>query len=431
MNPPDDRLTGFGGYFETEALANALPIGQNSPQKVPYGLYAEQLSGSAFTCPRSTNLRSWLYRIRPSVVHDPFTPIPMGQLVGGAPFSESPPTPNQLRWDPLPYPTAATDFVEGLNTYAGNGHPNHQWGAAVHGYAINRSMSDRFLYNADGEWLLIPEEGELSIYTEMGKLTIAPTEIAVIPRGIKFQVCLEGEKARGYVGENFGAPLRLPDLGPIGANGLANPRDFQYPKAHYESREGHYQLMVKYQGHLWACDIRHHPLDVVAWHGNYAPYQYDLKRFNTIGTVSFDHPDPSIFTVLTSPSDTAGVANMDFVIFPDRFMVAEHTFRPPYYHRNLMSEFMGLIKGQYDAKKVGFKPGGASLHNCMAPHGPDLHAFEQAIQEDLKPVHTKNTLAFMLETRSIWHPTDYAMNASFRQQDYQSCWRGLKKYFNR
>jgi len=424
-------LSGFGNHVATEALPGALPEGQNSPQRCAYGLYAEQLSGSAFTAPRAHNLRSWLYRIRPSVVQTAFQRRPDGRLLG-APFGGSPADPNQLRWDPLPLPEASTDFVDGLFTMAGNGSAAGQSGCGVHLYAANADMTERFFYDADGELLFVPEQGALELRTELGQLHVAPGEIAVIPRGVKFQVRRAGgaEVVRGYVCENHGRPFELPGLGPIGSNGLANPRDFLTPVAAYEDREGDFELIARFGGHLWSCRMGHSPLDVVAWHGNYAPYKYDLARFNTIGTVSFDHPDPSIFTVLTSPSDTPGMANVDFVIFPPRWMVAEHTFRPPWFHRNVMSEFMGLIRGTYDAKADGFVPGGSSLHNCMSPHGPDASTFEKASTAPLSPVKLTDTLAFMFESRYLFHAAPQALEAPFRQPDYVAVWKGLGSQFD-
>lgn len=417
---------GFGNHFSTEALPNTLPVGQNAPQQVAHGLYAEQLTGSSFTAPRKHNLRSWLYRIRPSALQGEYRAYSQPQLQS-SPFNAiTSPTP--LRWDPLPIPTTPIDFIDSLQTWAGHGDLTTHTGAAVHLYAFNQSMTERFFYNADGEFLFIPEQSTLLLHTELGTLAVAPGEIAVIPRGIKYQVATTGP-ARGYVCENYGTPLMLPELGPIGANGLANPRDFLAPVARYEDREGDFEVLCKFQGALWTTHMSHSPLDVVAWHGNYAPYKYNLAHFNTINTVSFDHPDPSIFTVLTSPSLLAGTANLDFVIFPERWMVAEHTFRPPYYHRNIMSEFMGLIYGTYDAKETGFVPGGSSLHNCMTPHGPDQAAFEKATHAELKPAYYGGTLAFMLESHAVWRPTANAMQSNTRQQDYVTCWQELKKYF--
>lgn len=421
-------LSGFGSYHSSESLPNALPQGQNSPQQAPYHLFAEQLNGSAFTSPRHHNLRSWLYRLRPSVLHSDFQPYEQ-TTIKTAPQHDIKTPPTQMRWDPLPYPTKRTDFVDGLMTILLNGHAEHGTGAAVHLYAINESMHDRFFYNADGELLIVPEQGGLTLKTEFGDLIIKPKQIAVIPRGIKFQVLLMEDTARGYVCENYGAPFRLPELGPIGANGLANPRDFVYPHAAFEDVEKTFHIIAKFQGHLWQADMPHSPLDVVAWHGNYAPYSYDLTLFNTIGSVSFDHPDPSIFTVLTSQSELPGVANVDFVIFPERWMVSEHTFRPPYYHRNIMSEYMGLITGSYDAKEQGFVPGGGSLHNCMSAHGPDFDAYQKATTATLAPEHYKNTLAFMFESKFVWQTTKLALDATFRQKDYLKCWQNIKKDF--
>jgi homogentisate 1,2-dioxygenase len=420
--------SGFGNEFASEALAGALPVGRNSPQRVAFGLYAEQLSGTAFTAPRHSNRRSWLYRIRPAAMHGAFELIAQPRL--HSEFGSAPVTPDQLRWNPPPMPTAPTDFVDGLFTMAGNGSPATQHGAAMHVYVANRSMQGRYFYDADGELLIVPQAGRLRLTTEFGVIDIEPQEIAVIPRGVRFAVELRDGEARGYVCENFGAHLRLPDLGPIGSNGLANPRDFLTPHAAYEDCEGEFELIAKFQGHLWSAPIGHSPLDVVAWHGNYGPYKYDLRRFNTIGSISYDHPDPSIFLVLTSPSDSAGVGNLDFVIFPPRWLVAQDTFRPPWFHRNIASEFMGLIHGVYDAKADGFAPGGCSLHNSMTGHGPDAATFENASNADLSKPHViADTMAFMFETRAVIRPTAQALDAAHRQRDYQQCWAGLKKRF--
>ncbi len=420
--------SGFGNEFATEAVSGALPAGQNSPQHAPLGLYTEQYSGTAFTAPRGVNRRSWCYRIRPSVTHKPFEEIPT-RLIRSGPFHEAPAPPNQMRWDPLPIPKEATDFVDGLVTMGGSGDPAMQTGVAIHVYAANRGMRDRFFYNADGELLIVPQMGILEIATELGVLRVAPGEICVLPRGLKFRVELPDEAARGYICENYGAQFRLPDLGPIGANGLANPRDFLAPVAAFEDREGSFRIIAKFLGRLWSAEIDHSPLDVVAWHGNLTPYKYDLAAFNCINSVSFDHPDPSIYTVLTSPSAVAGTANVDFAIFPPRWLVAEHTFRPPWFHRNVMNEFMGLITGAYDAKAEGFVPGGASLHNCMSGHGPDAETYERASVAELKPQRLENTLAFMFETQLPVQPTRFAMETKILQHEYYECWQGLKKHF--
>lgn len=420
--------SGFGNYCETEAEPGTLPVGQNSPQRVAKGLYAEQLSGSAFTANRHENLRSWLYRIRPSVLHSSFKSYKQG-LWRSKPFSESNTTPEQLRWDPLPSPTTPTDFIDGIATIAGNGDGASWRGCAVHIYSINRSMVDRFFYNADGEMLFVPERGGLRFRTEFGDMDVKSGDIAVIPRGVKFQIQLHDDTARGYVCENYGPPFRLPPLGVIGANGLANQRDFQTPVAKYEIANRSQQLIAKFNGKLWSTELNHSPLDVVAWHGNYAPYKYDLSLFQAVNTVTFDHSDPSIFTVLTSPSEMPGFANIDFVIFPPRWMVAEHTFRPPYYHRNMMSEYMGLVLGVYDAKEEGFVPGGGSLHNCMTAHGPDSDTFDKASSVELTPKYQGDTLAFMFESSLIFHPTEFALKSEILQNNYLDCWSGLKANF--
>ena len=417
-------MPGFGNEFATEALPGALPVGRNSPQKVPYGLYAEQFSGTAFTVPRHEARRTWLYRIRPSAAHHAFRRIDQGLLCG--PLAE--PNPNRLRWDPLPIPEAPTDFVAGLATIGANGPAEALSGVTIHVYRANRPM-ERVFMDADGELLLVPQQGRLDLATECGRMTVAPGEIAVIPCGMKFRVGLPDGTARGYVAENHGASLRIPDLGPIGANGLANPRDFLTPVAWFEDSDAPTELVQKFQGTLWATMLDHSPLDVVAWHGNNAPCKYDTARFNTINTVSYDHPDPSIFTVLTSPTPTPGVANMDFVIFPPRWMVAEDTFRPPWFHRNVMNECMGLVHGVYDAKAEGFLPGGVSLHPRMSAHGPDAATTEKAIAADLSPHRIGGTLAFMFETSQVIRPSRFAMECPQLQAGYDHCWDGIPKTF--
>jgi homogentisate 1,2-dioxygenase len=421
---PLKYLSGFGAHCESEAVEGALPVGQNSPQKAPFGLYAEQLSGSAFTAPRAQNLRSWLYRLRPSAMHEPFRRIDDGRIRTAA-CREAECPPNRLRWGPLPIPEAPTDFVAGLATLATAGEARTQVGAAVHVYAANRSM-ERLFCTADGELLLVPQQGDIVLATEFGRLAVAPGEIAVVPRGVKFRVEASGP-VRGYACENYGAPFRLPELGPIGANGLASPRDFLAPVASFEDVEAPTEVVAKLAGHLWSVRYGHSPLDVVAWHGNHFPYKYDLARFNAINTVSFDHPDPSIFTVLTSPSDTPGTANVDFVIFPPRWLVAERTLRPPWFHRNVMSEFMGLVKGAYDAKREGFVPGGASLHNSMSAHGPDRASHAAAVAAELVPHYLADTLAFMFESRYLFEPTAFAMSSPAIDREYDKVWSAFPK----
>ncbi|MBK6464820.1 MAG: homogentisate 1,2-dioxygenase [Myxococcales bacterium] len=424
---PLEYLSGFGNEHATEAVSGALPVGQNSPQRTPYGLYAEQLSGTAFTAPRAENRRSWLYRLRPTAAHPPFRLHVGESLLRSGPFTEQAASPNRLRWAPLPAPTSPTDLLQGLVTMGGNGDPAVGSGVAIHLYAANRSMVDAVFFNADGELLLVPQAGRLRLVTELGVLELAPGEIGVVPRGVRFRAELQDAVATGYVCENYGAAFRLAELGPLGSNGLANPRDFLAPTAAFEDVERPTRVVQKFQGRLWSTELPYSPLDVVAWHGNLAPYKYDLARFNTIGTVSFDHPDPSIFTVLTSPSDTPGTANCDFVIFPPRWMVAERTFRPPWFHRNVMSEFMGLVRGAYDAKVGGFVPGGSSLHNCMSGHGPDHASYERAVAAELTPHKLEDTLAFMFETRWVVTPTAFASHSPTLETDYDACWSGFTK----
>ena len=414
--------SGFGNTFSTDAEPGALPVGQNSPQRTPRGLYAEVHSGSAFTAPRAENQSSWLYRLRPSAMHAPYTRIGDANLRSG-PFLEAETPPNRLRWDPRPI--AEGDFVDGLFTLAGSGDPASQSGLAVHLYGATRSMKERYFYDADGELMFVPQENRLTIFSEYGILEVAPGEMAVVPRGTKFRVEVDGP-ARGYLCENYGVPFRLPELGPIGSQGLAQKRDFLAPVAAYEDRKGRCQVVAKFLGALWASEFDHSPLDVVAWHGNYAPYKYDLARFMVINTVSFDHPDPSIFTVLTSPSGQPGVANCDFVVFPPRWMVAEHSFRPPWFHRNVMSELMGLVRGVYDAKAAGFLPGGVSIHNCMSAHGPDAASYQKAVERKLSPEKVEGTLAFMWESRYVFRPTAAALASPQLQKDYDKVWDGFE-----
>lgn len=430
-------LSGFGNDFETEALAGALPQGQNSPQRCNYGLYAEQLSGTAFTAPKGVNERSWLYRIRPSVRHTgrfhevsvPHWRTAPHLIDHGLPLG-------QLRWDPIPFPEERRHFLEGVYTMTTAGDAMTHVGMGAHGYVCNEDRLDEYLCNGDGELLFVPQHGAIRLFTELGVLEVAPGEIAVVPRGMVFQMSrvasegVEPEAVRGYLCENYGSRFTLPERGPIGANCLANPRDFKSPVAAFEDKESSCRLVVKWCGRFYETTIDHSPLDVVAWHGNYAPYKYDLSTFSPVGAILFDHPDPSIFTVLTAPSGDAGTANVDFVIFPPRWLVAEHTFRPPWYHRNVMSEFMGLICGTYDAKERGFVPGGMSLHNMMLPHGPDAFGFAKASAAELKPVKLADTMAFMFETRYPQQLTEFAARTELRQDDYLECWSALPKLFD-
>jgi homogentisate 1,2-dioxygenase len=428
---PAGYMPGFGNDFETEALPGALPLGQNSPQRTAYGLYAEQLSGSPFTAPRGTNERSWLYRIRPSVKHTGrFRRIDL-PLWKTAPQPMDPDLAlGQYRWGPPKLPAEQLTFLTGLRTMTTAGDAAAQSGMAAHLYFATAAMVDEVFFSADGELLIVPQEGRIRFVTEFGRIDLEPGEICVIPRGVKFRAEPIDAFSRGYVCENYGAKFTLPDRGPIGANCLANPRDFKTPVAWFEDRDVPHRVVVKWCGAFHETEIGHSPLDVVAWHGNYAPYKYDLRHYSPVGALLFDHPDPSIFTVLTAPSGEAGTANIDFVIFPERWMVAEHSFRPPWYHMNIMSEFMGLIYGVYDAKPEGFLPGGVSLHNCMLPHGPDKQAYEQATTVDLKPHKLTGTMAFMFETRFAQMVTGYAATLDTLQEGYIDCWREIDRQFD-
>ena len=421
---PLQYLAGFGNELASEALPGALPVGRNSPQQPAYGLYAEQLTGTSFTAPRAENRRSWLYRIRPSVMHGAFRRIDAGAL-RSAPIGESEPTPNRFRWDALPIPAAPTDFVAGLVTMAANGDAEARAGAAIHVYACNSTMNGRVFANSDGELLLVPQQGRLRLRTEFGLLDVAPGEIAVVPRAVRFAVEPDGP-ARGFACENYGAHFRLPELGPIGSNGLANARDFQSPVAAYEDSDAPVEIVVKFGGGLWACDCPHSPFDVVAWHGNCLPYKFDLARFNAINTVTWDHPDPSINTVLTSPSGMPGIANVELAAFVPRWDVAEDTFRPPFYHRNVMCEFGALIRGQAEARVV--VPGSCTLHNSMAAHGPDPSVFKGASMAENRPRRLEG-LAVLFETRLPLRPTRAALASPVLQRNYDRNWDALPKRF--
>ncbi|KAL1805277.1 hypothetical protein ACET3Z_028345 [Daucus carota] len=427
-------LSGFGNHLSSEAIAGALPESQNSPLICPFGLYAEQISGTSFTAPRKLNQRSWLYRIKPSVTHEPFKPrVPChGKLVSEFNNSNSRATPTQLRWRPVEFPQLQTDFIDGLFTVCGAGSSYLRHGYAIHMYAANKSMENSAFCNADGDFLVVPQEGKLWITTECGRLQVSPGEVVVLPQGFRFVVNLPDGPSRGYVAEIFGTHFQLPDLGPIGSNGLAGPRDFLVPTAWFEERTcSDFIIVQKFGGELFTAKQNFSPFNVVAWHGNYVPYKYDLARFCPYNTVLIDHGDPSINTVLTAPTDKPGVALLDFVIFPPRWLVAEHTFRPPYYHRNCMSEFMGLIYGGYEAKADGFLPGGASLHSCMTPHGPDTKTFEAtvALGNEVGPRKITNTMAFMFESSLIPRVCQWALESRYLDDDYYQCWIGLRSHF--
>lgn len=420
-------MNGFGAFHSTEALKGALPEFGNTPQKVAYGLYAEQINGTSFTKAKHVNQRTWYYRIRPSATHKKYK-----KYVGTAGLAKTVPTiadPERIRWDPKPMPTTPTDFVHGMHCYCGAGDPTMKGGIRIYVYSCNANMSDSAFYSADGDMLIVPEHGTLDITTECGKMEVPSGFIAVIPRGIRFSVNVPSTGARGYVAETFDQHFELPPRGVIGCNGLSNERDFETPVAWYEDRDCKFTCYAKYCDELFVFEQDHSPFDVVAWHGNYSPYRYDLAKFCVINTVSFDHLDPSIFCVLTAQTGEPGVACCDFVIFPPRWMVAEKTFRPPYYHKNSMSEFMGNIRGVYEAKEKGFLPGGASLHSHMSAHGPEAAVFEKASNVDLKPTPPNpDHLAFMFESYYTFKLTEYG--TTNQDEHYPECWSSIKKNFD-
>ncbi|MFK7892553.1 MAG: homogentisate 1,2-dioxygenase [Granulosicoccus sp.] len=422
-------MPGWGNDFETEALPDALPLGMNSPQRVNYGLYGEQLSGTAFTQPGPE--RTWCYRIRPSVKHTGrFRRIDLPAWKTAPHVLDDVISLGQYRWDPLPHSDQPLTWLSGMHTMTTAGDVNTQTGLATHIYLVTQSMQDSYFYSADSELLVVPQEGCLRFATELGVIDVEPREILIIPRGLVYRVeVLEGP-CRGFVCENYGPKFNLPDRGPIGANCMANPRDFKTPVAAFEDRETPSSVTVKWCGQFHETNIGHSPLDVVAWHGNYAPCKYDLRNYCPVGAILFDHPDPSIFTVLTAPSGITGVANIDFVLFRERWLVAEDTFRPPWYHKNIMSELMGNIYGQYDAKPQGFIPGGVSLHNMMLPHGPDREAFDRATRSNLGPDKLEQTMSFMFESRFPQHLTEFASTQAPLQDNYIDCWTSIEKKFD-
>ena len=431
MTVSDRYMPGFGNDFETEALQGALPRGMNSPQRCNYGLYAEQMSGTAFTVPGDRNQRTWCYRIRPSVRHTGrFARIDVPYWKTAPHIDPDLVSLGQYRWDPVPHTDEPVTWITGMRTMTTAGDVNTQTGMASHIYLVNRSMQDDYFCSADSELLVVPQEGRLRFATELGVIDVEPQEIAILPRGLVYRVEVLQGPGRGFVCENYGQGFELPGRGPIGANCLANRRDFKVPVADFEDREVASTVTIKWCGQFHRCRIGHSPLDVVAWHGNFAPVKYDLRTYCPVGAILFDHPDPSIYTVLTAPSGLPGTANIDFVLFRDRWMVAENTFRPPWYHRNIMSELMGNIYGQYDAKPTGFVPGGMSLHNMMLPHGPDRTAFERASATDLAPEKLDNTMSFMFETRFPQHLTAFAASEAPMQNDYIDCWTDLEKKFD-
>lgn len=426
-NPRASYQPGFGNEFATEAVAGALPVGQNSPQRPPLGLVSELVSGTAFVAPRALNRRSYLFRIRPSTNAHPLLPVSFPNFQ--TPPLAVDPQPGAMRWSTLNDKIAGKDFLDGLLTHCGNGSPRTQNGMAVHIYNASEPMTGRAFVNSDGEMLIIPQTGKLVITTELGIMDIQPGELALIPKGMKMKVDPVSGPAYGFMCENYGLPFVLPDLGLIGSHGLANAIDFETPVAAFEDNEEPTELIQKFCGSFWETKLEYSVFDVVAWRGNWAPCKYDMMKFNTMGSISYDHPDPSIFCALTSSSDAVAGGNVDFMILPPRWIVAEHSFRPPGFHRNSVSEFLALVKGAHESRSSNFPPGSISLHNCWTPHGPDTETLEQARTAELQPQRVDDALVFMLETRFPLEMSSAAFESDKRQRDCTNGWAGFTKRF--
>lgn len=420
-------LSGFGNEHATEALPGALPVGRNSPQKLPYGLYAEQVNGSAFTVPRSENQRSWLYRIYPTAAAQGAWARTHNERLDESdePLETSP---ERCRWRPWTAEVGEIDFVDGLFRLCQSGGARERRGMSLYVYAANRSMRNRVFSSVDGELIILPQQGSIRVRTEMGNLRVEPGEMVLLPRGIRFSVELQGDACKGFVCENLGMAFRLPERGLIGANGLANARDFLAPVAAYEVDDTRFESIAKFGGRIWSSTLSRTPFDVVAWHGTYAPFKYDMRRFNAVHSVSYDHTDPSVFTALTSPSGIAGVANVDFAVLPPRWIVANETFRPPYYHRNIMSEIVVSLRGAPESRGTEYHVGSCHVHNAMAPHGPDPEILQKASNAPLAP-RWEDTLMVMFESFLPYGVPREAAQARDRDTNYESNWDGTPVLF--
>lgn len=411
-------LEGFGNYHHSEAFPGANPIGMNSPQKPALGLLTERISGSSFTAPRDHNLQTWLYRTVSSLSHSEYT------LYGTEDSTTGHITPNSYLWPS--FQTSDDDWTS-QRLLSSTGDANTKTGLAIRLYAISKDMQPNTVFSSlDGDMLIIPQAGgSLDIQTELGKLLVRPNEIAVIPRGVRHRITLPNGPTRGYICELFQGHFRLPELGPIGSCSLANQRDFQIPTAIYDgkleadiavpNRGSDWTIISRMASKLWSCTQDHTPFDVAGWHGTFYPYKYDLGRFSILGSILFDHPDPSIFTVLTAPSNREpGTSVVDFAIIPPRWNMMEDTYWPPYYHRNTMSEFSGPIV--YDQahewhKEHSFKPYGAQLNGTMTAHGPSKEVHQAARESDLKPkkVGMEGLTIFLLETECPMRVQNWAV----------------------
>ncbi|KAK0434287.1 homogentisate 1,2-dioxygenase [Armillaria borealis] len=408
---PYKYQVGFGNRFASEAIPGILPQGQNHPQKNKYGLYMEGMTGSPFVAPRPQNLHAFMYRIRPSLDHKKFVRLPDSPDMESNFLPTNPKvhiSPTQLNWAPPPFPSSKdeVDFIAGLKTIGGNGEPTAREGLALHIYLANADMKNKAFCDSDGDMLVVPQQGRLDVQTEFGRMMVRPGELMVIQKGMKFKVSLPDGPSRGYVQEIFGSHFELPDLGPIGGHGMANPRDFEVPLASFEIDETSWE--GKIGGQLFSAAQDHIPFDVVAWQGNYVPYKYAMEKFIFVGSVSKDHLDPSVFTVLTAKSKATGIPLVEILTVSERWNVASDTFRPPYYHRNNATEILCFISGERGGRYV---PGGIVLQTVFCPHGPPPEVHKAAIVAELKPERiSKGSMAIAIETPMILSMTDYAMN---------------------
>ncbi|GLI78307.1 hypothetical protein PoHVEF18_006618 [Penicillium ochrochloron] len=386
----DDKfkyLNGFNGYHQSEAAEGVIPLVINIPQKSKYGLHTERISGSSFTAPRKDSKQTWLYRLLPSTCHEDFS------LLENHPFnlknvlnSKYQYSPNRSTWAPAQIAKEA-DFLTGLQLIGGAGNPTMKEGLAYYAFTAGKSMpSNQAFYSADGDFLLAPQKGTLDIRTEMGYLRVRSNEICVVPRGIRFHVSLPAGPVRGFALELFEGHFELPELGPIGSTGLANIRDFEIPTASFDNSNVDTEIIAKFAGQVHRTVHRGSIFNVAGWSGTYYPFKYDLGKFNTIGSVSYDHTDPSIFTVLTAPSSVPGEAVVDVAVFGPRWLVMEKSYRPPYFHRNTMSEFAFVIKGGFDVTPLPPQLEGLFLlSNTMCAHGADPESWKQATEKELVP----------------------------------------------
>lgn len=416
LSPPPVGPSGFGNTLSSEAIAGAIPPHQNSPRRPPFGLYAEQLSGTGFTAARADNRRTWCYRVRPASQRTDFAPLAHPRLAGefpGAPVVE-------LTGFPPLAGAPEHDFLDGLVTLCGAGDARLRTGYALHRYAATRSMESRAFYSADGDLLILPERGAFTLLTELGALAVAPGSLAIVPRGLAFSILLHDEPIRGYVAEPFGGGFRLPERGPVGANGLADARHFHAPAAWHEDRLAPgFTLVAKLGGALHAAPLDHTPFDVAGWFGNHVPYVYDLADFSPVGNTLLDHGDPSIYCVLSAP-------NLDLIVFPPRWDATAHTFRPPYFHRNTIAEINGILRD--DEHHAPFVPGCVFITPPLTPHGVGGRTVErERARDDDAPYRVHDSLWFQLESPlapvlAAWaHPVE----------DWSATWPSARSYFER